>query len=268
MASDTIEYCKSCDDCMRAKQPLPAKFTMVNSPIGKPWERIAVDVIEVPINSKGNRYILVVQDYFTKWLESFPMSDQKADRIVELLKSLFCRVGIPSILHSDQGRNFESLLMSKMCESFGIKKTHTTPYHPQGDGLVERSNRIILDMLRSYVDREEQWEDFISLMLYSYNTSYHSSIQTTPYMLMYGREPGLSVEWDKELGYEPLLYEEQLKKKLRKYNDLVTNHLEKAAVSQKKYCDRNTSSLLRRFNSSQREVRSSMGRKMVSFGYT
>ena len=51
---------------------------------------------------------------------------------------------------------------------------------------------------------------------------------------MYGREPGLSVEWDKELGYEPLLYEEQLKKKLRKYNDLVTNHLEKAAVSQKK----------------------------------
>ena len=123
--------------------------------------------------------------------------------------------------------------MSKMCESFGIKKTHTTPYHPQGDGLVERSNRIILDMLRSYVDREKQWEDFISLMLYSYNTSYHSSIQTTPYMLMYGKEPGLSVEWDKELGYEPLLYEEQLKKKLRKYNDLVTNHLEKAAVSQK-----------------------------------
>ena len=140
MASDTIEYCKSCDDCMRAKQPLPAKFTMFNSPIGKPWERIAVDVMEVSINSKGNRYILVVQDYFTKWLESFPMSDQKADRIVELLKSLFCRVGIPSILHSDQGRNFESLLMSKMCESFGIRKRILLRIiHKEMDWLKDRT---------------------------------------------------------------------------------------------------------------------------------
>ncbi|KAI6647577.1 hypothetical protein LOD99_8754 [Oopsacas minuta] len=65
--------------------------------------------------------------------------------------------------------------------AFGVKNSHATSYHPQGDGLVVRSNRILLDMLRSYAIREEQWEDFLSLMLYSNNTSYHLCIETTPF---------------------------------------------------------------------------------------
>ena len=149
---------------------------------------------------------------------------------LELRKSILLRIIHKKI---DWLKDRTELFMSKMYELFGIKKKHTTPYNPQEDGLVERSNRIIFNMLRSYVDRKEQWEDFISLTLYSYNTSYYSSIKTT-LMVMYGKQPGLSVEWDRELGYEPLLYEEQLKKKHRRYNDLVTNHLEKDAVIKKK----------------------------------
>ena len=240
MAADTQEYCKSCDNCMKAKQPMPPKLPMVSTQIGNPWHRIAVDVMEVPINSRGNKYLLVVQDYFTKWLEAFPMPDQKAERVVELLRSLFCRVGIPSVLHSDQGRNFESRLMADLCESFGVKKTHTTSYHPQGDGLVERSNRILLDMLRSYVAREEQWEDFLSLMLYSYNTSCHSSIETNPFTLMYGREPGPN-GLDQEFGYDSLGYAKQLKERLQKYNNLVRNHLETASEKQKRFYDAHAS---------------------------
>ena len=170
-----------------------------------------------------------MQDYFTKWLEAFPIPDQKAYRIVEILKSLFCHLGVPKFLHSDQRRNFESLVVSNLCDFFGIKKTHTTPYHPQGDGLVERSNRILLDMLRSYVAREEQWEDFLPLMLYSYNTSHHSSILTTPYMLMYGREPGPPFGIEKEIGYDPIGYEKQLKEKLEKCEQIVRTHLTTAA---------------------------------------
>ena len=68
---------------------------------------IAVDVLEVPISFNGNRYLLVVQDYFTKWADAFPMPDQTAKCITKELIGLCSRMGLPSVLHSDQGRNFE-----------------------------------------------------------------------------------------------------------------------------------------------------------------
>ena len=182
MATDVKDYCRSCNHCVPAKQSLPPKVPLVKFPIGEPWKRIAMDVLEVPLNSKGNRYILVVQDYFTKWLEAFPMANQRAETIVEMLAMLaihFCRFGIPQELHSDQGRNFESILVSSLCNAFAIKKTRTSAYHPQGDGLVERSNRILLDMLRSYVQRDD-WEKYLPFMLYAYNTSIHSSTKALP----------------------------------------------------------------------------------------
>ena len=81
MAADTQEYFKPCDNCMKAKQPMPSKLPMVSTQIGNPWHRIAVDVMEVPINSRGNKYLLVVQDYFTKWLEAIPMPDKRQNEL-------------------------------------------------------------------------------------------------------------------------------------------------------------------------------------------
>ena len=75
------------------------------TPIGKPWQMIAVDILEVPISSNNNRYLLVVQDYFTKWVEAVPMSDQTATKIVSAITKIFCSFGIPEVLHSDQGCN-------------------------------------------------------------------------------------------------------------------------------------------------------------------
>ena len=239
MAADVQNYCKSCDRCMAAKQPLPQKTKLVITPVGYPWQRIAVDVLEVPLNSNGNKYLLVVQDYFTKWLEAHPMPDQNADRIVDVLTKIFCRMGIPKELHSDQGRNFENLSIASLCNFFGVKKTHTSSYHPQGDGLVERSNRILLDMLRSYVDREEDWEQFLPLMLYAYNTSIQSSTKTTPFALIFGRDPGLSFEVSTELGFDPNSYESMLKRKLHRFERIVNDNLKIASENQKRWYDQN-----------------------------
>ena len=117
---------------------------------------VAVDVLEVPLSTKNNRYLLVIQDYFTKWAEAIPMPDQTASHITDELVKFFARMGLPEILRSDQGRNFESNLLRQTLEAFGISKSHTTAYHPQGDGMVERLNRSILQMLRSYVDTKEE----------------------------------------------------------------------------------------------------------------
>ena len=144
-------------------------------PIGKPWQMIAVDILEVPVSRNNNRYLLVIQDYFTKWAEAIPLRDQTALSITTALVNLFSRFGIPDILHSDQDRNFESTLLKQTLEAFGTSKTRTTAYHPQGDGMVERFNRSLLQLLLTYVEEESDWEQFLPLVLHAYLTSVHSS---------------------------------------------------------------------------------------------
>lgn len=74
---------------------------MTGVPIGKPWQMVADDVLEVPVSTNNNRYLLVAQDYFTKWVEMVPMPDETATHIVSALTRIFCTLGIPKVLHSD-----------------------------------------------------------------------------------------------------------------------------------------------------------------------
>ena len=150
---------------------------------------VAVDVLEVPISTKGNRYLLVLQYYFTKWADAIPLKNQTAATITEKLIQVFSVMGLPSILHSDQGHNFESTLLQQMLDAFGTSKSHTTAYHPEEDGMVEHFNRSLLQMLRTYVDKQADWEQHLPLVLYAYRTSVHSSTGIEPYVLMFGRQP-------------------------------------------------------------------------------
>ena len=161
----------------------------MNIPIGRPWQMIAVDILEVPVSCNNHRYLLVVQDYFTKWADAIPLTDQTAERITGELIKLFSIYGHPEIIHSDQGRNFESSILAQTLEAFGVRKSRTTAYHPQGDGMVECFNRTLLQLLRSYVEKQSDWERYLPLVLYAYRTSTHSSTGSSPFMLMYGRIP-------------------------------------------------------------------------------
>ena len=154
---------------------------MTNVPIGRPWQMIAMDILEVPVSSNNNRYLLVVHDYFTKWADARPLPDQSASRITTELVDLFTTYGVPEIVHSDQGRNFKSAIFQHVLKAIGVKKTRTTAYHPQGDGMVERFNCTVLQLLSTYVTRQE-WEKH----LYAYRTSVHSSTGVSPFELMYG----------------------------------------------------------------------------------
>ena len=87
------------------------------------------------------------------------MPDQTATRIVSALTRIFCTLRMAEVLHSDQSRNFESLLLKETLKAFETNKSHTTAYHPQGDGVVEHFNRSLLQMLCSYVENKEEWEN-------------------------------------------------------------------------------------------------------------
>ena len=122
---------------------------LVPSKVGFPGERLAMDVVgPFPKSDQGNKYVLIISDYFTRWTEAYPIPNQEAVTIAEtLVMEYICRYGVPQYLHTDQGRNFESKLIKEVCELLGINKTRTSPYHPQSDGMVERFNRTLEAML-------------------------------------------------------------------------------------------------------------------------
>ena len=94
-------------------------------------------------------------------------------------------------MHSDQGQNFESTTLKQTLEAFGISKSQTTAYHPQGDGLVEHFNRSLLQLLRCYVQSEPDWERYLPLVLYAYHTAKDTSTGVSSFQLMFGRKPKL-----------------------------------------------------------------------------
>ena len=151
MAGDAERYCRQCTQCQECKVPAPIRAPLTSVPIGKPWQVIAVDILEVPVSYHNNRYLLVIQDYFTKWAEAIPLCDQTALSIATALVNLFSRFGIPDVVHSDQGRNFKSTLLKQTLEAFGTTKTRTTAYHPQGDCMVEPFNHSFLQLLCTYM---------------------------------------------------------------------------------------------------------------------
>ena len=150
IARDMERYCRNCTTCQRSKLSLPPHAPMQNLPIGQPWQMVAIDILRVPPTS-NNRYLLVLQDYFTKWADAIPLPDQKANRISAEMVKFFCTYGPPLSIHSDQGCNFEGTIFTQVLQAFSVHKLCTTPYHPQGDGMVERFNRTLLQLLRSYV---------------------------------------------------------------------------------------------------------------------
>ena len=111
---------------------------------------VAVDILSVPVSTNGNKCLLVVQDCFTKWADAIPLPNQKAVTITKALVNLFATMGLPQT----RARTFESTVLKQTLDAFGIQKSRTTAYHPQGDGLVERFNRSLLQLLRTYIDKE------------------------------------------------------------------------------------------------------------------
>ena len=108
---------------------------------------------------------------------------------------MFCRFSPPEQLHSDQGRQFESELVKEICVLLQIRKTHTTPYHPQCNGMVERFNRTLLDMLATTIDNHQaDWQHHIRKLCLAYNSSIHSTTGFSPFFLMFGRLVKLPID--------------------------------------------------------------------------
>ena len=196
--ADTKEWCRSCEPCAQRKAPNPKpRAPLVNIQAGHPMQLVATDIVgPFPVSSSGNSYILVAADYFTRWIEAYPIPCQEAPVVTrKLVDGMFCRFSPPEQLLSDQGRQFESQLLTEVCKLLGIQKSRTTSYHPQCDGLVERWNRTLLQSLATSVsDHPENWDEFVTKICFAYNTSVHPTTGFSPFYLTFGRQARLPVD--------------------------------------------------------------------------
>ena len=152
---DVADYCRSCEVCQRSQPRPAARAEMVPMPlVSKPFQRIAMDLVgPLPRTQRGNRFILTICDYATRYPEAIPLSNTEAVRITRELVGEFARVGVPDEILTDQGPNFMSSLLQELYQLLQIKRIRTTPYHPQTDRLVEHFNGTLKAMLRKFMNR-------------------------------------------------------------------------------------------------------------------
>ena len=190
---DSVDvWIKNSDVCQRTKPEIKRQIApMGRFAVSGPLERVAVDVMG-PFKEtiRGNHFVIVIGDYFTKWMEAYPVPNHKAETVATtLVDNFFSRFGIPQTLHSDQGRDFESKLFQAVCRILDIDKTRTTPWHPQSDGMVERFNRTFQTLLKQTIQQnQEDWDQQIAVCCMAYWSSVHDVTKKTPNMLMLGRE--------------------------------------------------------------------------------
>ena len=246
LQQDVRHYVAGCEKCQTSKGPLKtprAPMQIVGA--SRPMERIATDILgELPLTDKGNRYILVVSDCFTKRTKAFPMPNMEARTVADIIvREVVSRFGEPSSIHSDQGRHYESQLFPEMCKVLHIKKTRTTPYHPQSDGMVERFNKTLVGMLKSYInDHQSDWDEQLPFLTMAYRSVEHETTGFSPNYLMLGREVSTPLDIMFEIPQSVRRIPENqwawsLKEKLEEAYSFVRNNVPGAMLRQKSLHD-------------------------------
>ena len=242
---DVKVWVAKCDTCGAVKKPPK----IPRAPLGKvavsaPFDCIAADILgPLPLSRRGNKYVLVVTDLFSKWVEAFPLPDQTAESCAQTIANeVIARYGCPYSILTDQGRNFESNLFAELCELLEIRKIRTSPGHPQGNGQTERFNRTLLTMIKSFLGREEDWDLHLGCLTAAYRASPHESTGMTPNMLMFGHEVRLPVEVLVSTRQEEDAtsygdYVSALRSKLQRGHEIARKHLAASAIRQKEFYD-------------------------------
>ena len=194
MRKDIAQKIKACVTCASHSPGLKVKPPLTPIPVAGAFDRIGVDVLQLPKTRRGNRYAVVFMDYMTKWPEVFPVADQSSATIARLLvEEIISRHGVPAQILSDRRKAFLSGLMKELEILMGYKKVNTTAYHPQTDGLVEKYNRTLTAMLAKTTNKEVEWDQQLPYVLFAYRASQQMSTRESPFYLLYGRDPRLPV---------------------------------------------------------------------------
>ena len=194
---------RSCDRCILRKSRGGISAELVNISSSSPMEIVCIDYLTLERSKGGFEHVLVMTDHFSRYAQAFPTKNQTAKTAARVLFDNFIvHYGFPVRIHSDQGQCFESKLIQELCRIAGVEKSRTTPYHPMGNGQVERFNQTLLKMLGTLKNNQKSdWKSHIPTLVHAYNATFHDSAGYSPFFLMFGRHPRLAI--DAFLGLSP-----------------------------------------------------------------
>ena len=192
MKFDTVDYVRKCDRCQR-QAPVLRSPTQDLIFISSPWPfaQWGIDIVgPLPAAPAQKKLLLVVIDYFNKWIEVEAFASIKDKDVTQFIwKNIVCRFGIPRSIVSDNGTQFDSRVYINFCQELKIKNLYSTPWYPQSNGLAEASNKTLLTTLKKRLDSAKgKWVDELPRVLWAYRTIARRPTSISPFTLTYGME--------------------------------------------------------------------------------
>ena len=192
MRRDVEAYVRSCTLCQQYKASNQKPGGLMRPiVVNEPWNTVGIDLTgPLPKTRRGHTFILVVIDYFTKWIELFLLANTKAKTIAQIfVDEVMCRFGFPVRIISDNGAQFLSNIFTNVCHTLGIKHQQTPLYHPQSN-LCERVNRTIKPLLAALAHNDSKaWDTKLAQIAFALRTAPSDSTEQSPAFLMFGRHP-------------------------------------------------------------------------------
>ncbi|KAJ9557239.1 hypothetical protein OSB04_011853 [Centaurea solstitialis] len=241
MKRDIATYVSKCLTCAKVKAEHQRPSGLLQQPEIPEWkwEQISMDfVTKLPKTKKGHDTIWVIVDRLTKSAHFLPIKETYSiDKLARLyVDEVVMRHGVPISIISDRDSRFTSRFWQSLQAALGTRVDLSTAYHPQTDGQTERTIQTLEDMLRACViEFGGSWDDHLPLVEFSYNNSYHASIQCAPYEALYGRKCRSPLNW-LEVGENKLLRPDVVQETTDKIK-MVQEKLKTARDRQKSYAD-------------------------------
>ena len=215
--------------CLVAKKPnKPERAPLTPIQSMGPFELISIDYLHLDRAKGGYEYALVICDHFTRFVQVYATKNKSAISAAEkIFNEFILNFGFPRRIHHDQGKEFDNKLFNRLQQLSGITASRTTPYHPMGDGQVERMNRTIINMLKTLSAQEKSnWKTHLSKLAFAYNATINKSTGYAPYFLMFGRSPTLPI--DLMFNIEPKDTGGKLQIPYKKFADNWENSMQQA----------------------------------------
>ena len=243
MGAEIENYCKTCPTCNQVNLPHNLKPVPLQSLEPPKFfnDRVHFDLMgPLPLDG-GHKWLMVVIDAFSKWVELIPLSDKQAETTANAFFSQWiCRYGVPRKVVSDRGTEFACSEFDKLASTMGFDHSLASRGHAQSNGLVERENRTIIAYWRKYLESSNNWTSLLQPFAFAYNSAVHSSTKISPFFMVFGQRPRVCADAthanDFNLSKEGQYSESFLSQKLRTlgiFNSFVHDQLLDAFDQQK-----------------------------------
>ncbi|XP_040195565.1 uncharacterized protein LOC120928557, partial [Rana temporaria] len=206
MRGDIEKWCRECSTCAVGRNEKHDQKAPLHPIVSRtPLEIVAIDHVKLEPSRSGYTYAMTIIDHYTKFVVAVPVKDLTARTTADAFwKHFLLPYGCPERLLTDQGSAFESQLFKELCTLHNCQKIRTTAYHPQGNGLCEKMNQTLIEMLRAVPPAtRSDWPTLLPQLMYTYNNTIHCSTGYTPYYLMFGRQGKLPADHTLDVKVKP-----------------------------------------------------------------